>query len=365
VSLIPPSSLTATRADEGHDRRWVHAGLGSQDGQVTTPDDELIARALDAAGAARTRTAPNPWVGAAVETSDGRVFTGATEAPGGAHGEIVAMRAATDAGADLHGATLATTLEPCAHTGRTGPCTRAIIDAGITRVIAAIEDPDPNVAGSGIAALEAAGVEVTVGPGAADATEQLAAYLHHRRTGRPYVLLKLAATTDGRTAATDGSSQWITGEDARRDVHRLRAESQAILVGAGTVRADDPSLTVRLVDGPDPRRIVLGSVPADAAVHPCTEWRGDLVDLLDELGSDGVLQLMVEGGANTAAQFHAEGLVDRYVVYLAPAMFGGDDARAMFVGEGAATIGALPRGRFVDVLRLGDDLRVELVIDHR
>lgn len=330
---------------------------------MTSPADDLIARALDAAGAARTRSAPNPWVGSVVATADGSLFTGATEAPGGAHAEIMAIRAATEAGANLNGATLATTLEPCAHTGRTGPCTQTIINVGITRVIVAIEDPDPNVAGSGIAALEAAGVEVTVGPGAADATEQLAAYLHHRRTGRPYVLLKLAATTDGRTAAADGSSQWITGEDARRDVHQLRAESQAILVGAGTVRADDPSLTVRLVDGPDPRRIVLGSAPADAAVHPCTEWRGELPDLLDELGGDGVLQLMVEGGANTAAQFHAEGLVDRYVVYLAPAMFGGDDARALFVGEGAATIGALPRGRFVDVRRLGDDLRLELVID--
>lgn len=330
---------------------------------MASTDDDLIARALDAAGTARTRSAPNPWVGSAVATTAGRVFTGATEAPGGAHAEIAAMRAATDAGADLDGATLVTTLEPCAHTGRTGPCTEAIIDAGIARVVISLEDPDRDVAGRGVAALAAAGLDVEVGPGADAAEEQLAAYLHHRRTGRPYVLLKLASTADGRTAAADGSSQWITGEAARRDVHRLRAESQAILVGAGTVRADDPSLTVRFVDGPDPRRIVLGSAPAGAAVHPCTEWRGDLPDLLDELGADGVLQLMVEGGANTAAQFHAEGLVDRYVVYLAPAMFGGDDGRPLFVGAGAATIAELPRGRFADVRRLGDDLRLDLVID--
>jgi len=173
--------------------------------------------------------------------------------------------------------------------------------------------------------------------------------------------VKLAATLDGRTAAPDGSSQWITGEPARQDGHRLRAESQAILVGAGTVRADNPSLTVRFVEGPDPRRVVLGTIPPDAAAHPCLEWRGDLLELLDLLGSEGVLQLMVEGGANVAAQFRAEGLVDRYVVYLAPAVFGGDDARPMFIGSGVSTIDELPRGRFVGMRQLGDDIRLDMV----
>ncbi len=328
-----------------------------------TGDRELMMAAVAAAAGVRTSTAPNPWVGTAIDAGDGRLHVGATQPPGGDHAEVVAIAAATASGADLRGATLATTLEPCCTTTRTGPCTEAIIDAGITRVLVGVEDPDSRVSGGGIRRLREAGVEVVTGIEREVVEEQLAAYLHHRRTGRPYVVVKLAATADGRTAAPDGTSQWITGAVARTDSHRLRAESQAVLVGAGTVRVDDPSLTVRLVEGPDPRRIVLGTAPADAAVHPCLEWRGDLPDLLDVLGAEGVLQLMVEGGANTAAQFQAEGLVDRYVIYLAPAVFGGDDARPMFVGNGAPTIDALPRGRFVAVRPVGNDIRLDLVVE--
>ena len=191
------------------------------------------------------------------------------------------------------------TLEPCSHHGRTGPCADALIAAGVARVVVAVADPDPQVAGAGLARLEAAGVAVEVGCRADEVADQLAPYLHHRRTGRPLVVLKLAATLDGRTAAADGTSQWITGVEARTDAHRLRAESQAVVVGAGTVAADDPTLTTRLVDGPDPTRVVLGRAPAGAAVHPCTEWTrddGDLGALLDRLGADGVLQVLVEGG---------------------------------------------------------------------
>ena len=230
------------------------------------------------------------------------------------------------------GATLVTRSSPAATTAARRRASTAIVDAGIARVVVGIEDPDPHVAGQGIAALRAAGIDVTVGVEADAVAEQLAPYLVHRRTGRPYVVLKLAATVDGRTAAPDGTSQWITGPEARADAHRLRAESQAVLVGAGTVRADDPSLTVRHVDGPDPLRVVLGRAPAGAKVHPCLERSGDLGAVLDELGGRGVLQLLVEGGATVAHAFHAAGLVDRYVVYLAPAVFGGDDA-----------LGAVPR----------------------
>jgi len=314
-------------------------------------------RAVDAAAAARTRTAPNPWVGAALIAIDGTVQLGATEPPGGPHAEIVALQAT---GAAAAGGTLATTLEPCAHTGRTSACTEAIIDAGIARVIVGIEDPDTNVSGAGITRLREAGIDVVVGILADEIRTQLAPYLHHRRTGRPYIILKLAATIDGRTAAPDGQSEWITGVEARTDVHRLRAESQAILVGAGTVRADNPSLTVRLVDGPDPRRIVLGAAPHDAKVHPCTEWIGPIPELLDELGAHGVVQLMVEGGANVASEFHDAGLVDRYVIYLAPAVFGGNDAHPLFVGAGAPTMADLRRGRFVDTQLLGSDLRLDI-----
>jgi diaminohydroxyphosphoribosylaminopyrimidine deaminase/5-amino-6-(5-phosphoribosylamino)uracil reductase len=324
-------------------------------------DVELMRHAVEAAATVRTSTAPNPWVGAALATTSGRIHVGSTEPPGGAHAEIVALRAADTANDAATGATLATTLEPCSHHGRTGPCTEAIIAAGVRRVVVGILDPDPQVSGSGVERLRSAGVDVTVGIAAAVVTEQLAPYLHHRRTGRPYVVLKLAATLDGRTAAPDGTSQWITGEAARRDAHRLRAESQAILVGAGTVRADDPSLTTRLVEGPDPRRIVLGSAPPGARVHPCTEWSGPLEPLLDEIGGDGVVQVLVEGGADVARRFHEAGLVDRYVVYLAPALFGGDDARPLFAGPGVPTIAELRRGRFAGVTALGDDLRVDLV----
>jgi diaminohydroxyphosphoribosylaminopyrimidine deaminase/5-amino-6-(5-phosphoribosylamino)uracil reductase len=323
---------------------------------------ELMAAAIAAADTVRTSTAPNPWVGAAIDAGGGVLHTGATQPPGGRHAEVAAIAAASEAGADLRGATLATTLEPCCTAGRTGPCTEAIIDAGITRVLIGTEDPDDQVSGRGIERLRDAGVAVDLGISRAAVEDQLAPYLHHRRTGRPYVVVKIAATADGRTAAPDGTSKWITGEAARTDTHQLRAESQAILVGAGTVRADNPALTVRFVEGTDPRRVVLGTASADAAIQPCLEWRGDLPHLLDELGAEGVLQLMVEGGANTTAQFNDEGLIDRYVIYLAPAVFGGDDARPMFVGNGAPTIDALTRGRFVGVRHLGDDIRIDLEV---
>jgi diaminohydroxyphosphoribosylaminopyrimidine deaminase/5-amino-6-(5-phosphoribosylamino)uracil reductase len=178
------------------------------------------------------------------------------------------------------------------------------------------------------------------------------------------VTLKLGATLDGRTAAPDGSSRWITGEEARTDVHRLRAESDAVLVGAGTVRIDDPSLTVRHVAGPDPQRVVLGRAPAGARVHPAVELSGSPDEVLDDLGRRGVLSVLVEGGATVAHDFHRAGLVDRYVLYLAPALMGGDDGAPMFRGAGAPTLGDVWRGRIVDVRRLGEDLRVEVEGPH-
>ena len=332
---------------------------------ATAHDDESDAlrmnRALALAASARTVSPPNPWVGCVIVTSDGQVFEGATEAPGQRHAEIVALDNARNAGADLRGATAYTTLEPCSHTGRTGPCTDALIEARIARVVSAIADPDPLVAGRGFAHLRAAGVDVAVGCLADRVSDQLAAYLHHRRTGRPFVVLKTASTLDGRTAAADGSSQWITGEQARIEAHRLRAESGAIVVGAGTVRTDDPSLTTRLVDGPSPRRIVLGKVPETARVRPCEEWTGSLEDLLDRLGSDGVLQVLVEGGAHVAGSFHRAGLVDRYVMYFAPALMGGDNARPVLAGLDGQSMDDMWRGKITRLRQLGDD--VEIVIE--
>ena len=320
-------------------------------------DDAAMGRALELGASVRAVAHPNPWVGAVVVTAGGAVHEGATAEPGGPHAEAAAL---SSAGASAQGATLYVTLEPCSHHGRTPPCADAVIAAGVARVVVALEDPDPRVRGSGLERLRDAGVAVDTGVRADEAAEQLAPYLKHRTTGRPWVVLKLAATLDGRIAAPDGSSRWITGEAARDDAHRLRAESDAVLVGAGTVRADDPALTVRRVAGRDPERVVLGRAPAGAAVLPALELGGDLGGVLDELGRRGVVQLLVEGGAAVARDFHAAGLVDRYVLYLAPALFGGNDGRALFAGPGAATVADLWRGRLVDVTRLGDDLRVEL-----
>lgn len=320
-------------------------------------DDEAMDRALALAASARTRTSPNPWVGCVLQATDGARFEGATAPPGGPHAEAAAL---AEAGPAARGATVWVTLEPCSHHGRTPPCADALVEAGVARVVVALEDPDPQVAGRGLARLRDAGVEVVLGVRDELAAEQLAPYLKHRRTGRPWVVLKLAASLDGRTAAPDGSSQWITGLEARVDAHRLRAESDAVLVGAGTVRADDPTLDVRHVEGRDPLRVVLGEAPEDARAHPCLELTGELGGVLDELGRRDVLQVLVEGGATVAGEFHRAGLVDRYVVYVAPILFGGDDGRGVFTGAGAATIDDVWRGRIVSVARVGSDLRVEV-----
>jgi diaminohydroxyphosphoribosylaminopyrimidine deaminase / 5-amino-6-(5-phosphoribosylamino)uracil reductase len=313
-----------------------------------------MGRALDLAASVRASTSPNPWVGAVIEPGG---FEGTTQPPGGRHAEIVALERAGDA---ARGSTMVVTLEPCPHHGRTPPCADAIIEAGVARVVVGIEDPDPNVRGKGVARLREAGVEVEVGVLADEVRAQLAPYLKHRNTGRPWLVLKLAASVDGRTAAPDGSSQWITGDEARADAHRLRAESDAVIVGAGTVRADDPSLTVRHVEGRDPLRVVLGKAPPGAKVHPAVELEGDLDGVLDELGRRGVLQAVVEGGPTVAGEFHRAGLVDRYVIYLAPALFGGDDGRPLFAGPGAPSIDEVWRGRITNVERLGADLKLEL-----
>jgi diaminohydroxyphosphoribosylaminopyrimidine deaminase/5-amino-6-(5-phosphoribosylamino)uracil reductase len=330
-------------------------------------DVERMRRAMALAAEVRTTTAPNPWVGCVVVptragsgagTTD--VFEGATAPPGGPHAEVSAL---DRAGERARGATLYVTLEPCAHHGRTPPCTDAIIEAGVARVVIGIEDPDPHVAGRGIALLREAGIDVTVGVAADEVVAQLAPYLKHRTTGHPWVVLKMASSLDGRTAAPDGTSRWITGEASRRDVHRLRADSDAVLVGAGTVRVDDPELTVRLDDGVDraqPLRVVLGSAPARARIQPALELSGDLGEVLGELGRRGVLQLLVEGGPTVAHDFHAAGLVDRYVLYLAPKIFGGDDGHPLFAGPGAGTIADVWTGRLISVERLGEDIRVEV-----
>lgn len=313
--------------------------------------------AISTANNARLRSRPNPWVGSVVVSREGKVFVGATREPGNAHAEIVALQQAGDL---AQGATLFSTLEPCSHTGRTGPCTAAIIQAGITRVVIGTQDPDVKVSGNGIQQLRNAGISVEVGVLEHEVRSQLAAYLHHRSTGRPYVVLKMASTIDGRIAAADGTSKWITGQTARKRVHELRAQSDAIVVGAGTVRTDNPSLTVRDVDGPSPRRIVLGKISDQALVHPCTQWTGTLPDLLDTLGKEGVVQLLVEGGARVAASFHRERLINQYIMHIAPVIAGGDNAAGVFAGPAAATMTDMWRGRVVSTTNLDGDIEIIL-----
>jgi diaminohydroxyphosphoribosylaminopyrimidine deaminase/5-amino-6-(5-phosphoribosylamino)uracil reductase len=323
-------------------------------------DHDYMMKAIEAASLVRLRTSPNPWVGCVIVTANGQVFVGATEAPGGRHAEVVALDAVRAALSDTQGATVFTTLEPCSHHGRTGPCTEALISAGVSRVVSATTDPDQLVGGQGFAALRSAGITVDIGLCADLVTEQLRPYLHHRITGRPFVILKIASTLDGRTAAVDGSSQWITGEAARTAAHQLRAESDAIVVGSGTVRRDNPTLTTRLVDGPSPRRVVLGKAPEQANVHPCLEWDKSICELLDSLGNEGVLQLMVEGGATVASSFHQQNLVDRYVLYVAPAFMGGNDGAPLFNGESAPSMQQLWRGTLRNVRQLGSDIEVTI-----
>jgi len=337
----------------------MHGPVDGESGSES--DEQFMLRAVAAAEAVRGTTTPNPWVGCVVVSGHdpSQVFEGATAPPGGPHAEVTALAQAGEQ--HSRGSTLFTTLEP-APTGADAALYRGHHRGGRGRVVVAVEDPDTNVAGRGVEALRAAGISVTLGTGATEVREQLAPYLKHRTTGQPWVVLKMAASLDARTAAPDGSSRWITGEEARRDVHRLRARSDAILVGAGTVRADDPELTVRLEDGP-------------AQSSPCAWcWLGTargqdpsgarafrrIGRCPDRVGPARVLQLLVEGGASVAHAFHAAGLVDRYVLYLAPLLFGGDDGRPLFAGPGAGTIADVWRGRLVSVERLGEDLRVEV-----
>jgi len=352
-----------------------------------------MARALALAERGRGHTSPNPMVGA-VLVRDGKVIgEGWHQAPGQPHAEAVALAAAAAA---ARGATLYVTLEPCAHTGRTPPCADAVASAGVARVVAALVDPDPRVAGAGFRRLHAAGVELSVGDSADAAAEQNAAYLVHRRLGRPRITCKAAASLDGKVTAADGSSQWITGPAARADAHRLRAESDAVAVGSGTALTDDPGLTARppnievirpplrvLVDTsgrvPATARLFSPEAPtlvattgrasagareawvragAEVLILPAGPHGVDLVTLVRALGERGVLELMVEGGPTLQASLWAAGLVDRLVWYLAPIVLGGAATPGLVPGVVAPTLAAARQLQIAVVRPVGPDLRV-------
>ncbi|MBW3648133.1 MAG: bifunctional diaminohydroxyphosphoribosylaminopyrimidine deaminase/5-amino-6-(5-phosphoribosylamino)uracil reductase RibD, partial [Actinobacteria bacterium] len=305
--------------------------------------------------------------------------------PGGPHAEVVAL---TEAGEQATGGTLVVTLEPCRHTGRTGPCTSAIHQAGIARAVVACLDPTTG-AGGGAAVLRNAGVEVETGVLADEvARGPLEAWLTSHALGRPFVTWKYAATLDGRSAAADGSSRWITGEPARADVHRLRAESDAVVVGVGTVLADDPMLDVRPDAGHQPLRVIVDSTgrtplsaralagPAPAIVAMCehadnpgyprtlslpatADRRVELPSLLSRLAErHDVVSVLLEGGPTLAGAFVAAGLVDRVVGYVAPALLG--DGPPALAAAGVGTISAVRRLRLDEVMRIGDDVRLTL-----
>ncbi|GAA2593790.1 bifunctional diaminohydroxyphosphoribosylaminopyrimidine deaminase/5-amino-6-(5-phosphoribosylamino)uracil reductase RibD [Streptomyces axinellae] len=376
---------------------------------------EAMRRAVDLAARGLGATSPNPVVGCVILDRAGHtVGEGWHQRAGGPHAEVHAL---AEAGEDARGGTALVTLEPCDHTGRTGPCSQALIAAGIARVVYAVADPDPGAAG-GARALAAAGIDVECGLLGDEAAAGNAAWLTAVRLHRPYVTWKYAATLDGRTAAADGSSRWITSEEARADVHRLRAESDAVLVGSGTVRADDPHLAVRGVPGAvQPLRVALdteaavvrpgarildGAAPtliavaqdADTAAldgvadllrlpraaenapasgtaasgHAATGdgATGDgagrgiaLPALLSALYEREVRSVLLEGGATVAGAFVRAGLVDRVIGYLAPVLLGaGPPALG---GAGISTLAQALRLSVSDTARLGPDLRITAV----
>jgi len=359
------------------------------------PAERFMRRALELAERGRGLTSPNPMVGAVLVTSGGEIAgEGFHSRAGAPHAEVEALRAA---GARARGATLYVTLEPCSHHGRTPPCAKAVIEAGVARVVAAVADPNPLVSGRGFAALRAAGIEVVTGAGAAEAERQNRAFLTAMRERRPHVTLKAGMTLDGKIADLHGGSRWITGEAARHRAHRLRAESDAIVVGIDTVLRDDPELTVRLGEPwpREPLRVVLDTearIPAGArliragrpsaaviavgaeaprarvealaatgATVVCCRTRDKRVDLgalLAELFAREVRAVLVEGGGEVHGAFLDSGLVDRVAMFAAPLLIGGRGATPVVGGAGRELKSAIRLGGFT-VTPLGDDLLIE------
>lgn len=357
-----------------------------------TPDDlRYLRRTLALARRALGRTSPNPMVGAVV-VKDGRVVgEGYHPQAGTPHAEVFALRAA---GEHAAGATLYVSLEPCAHYGRTPPCADAVAGAGIRRVVFASLDLDPRVAGEGLEKLKRAGIEVEYGALAAEEARLNEAYRHWQRTRQPFVTLKMAASLDGKIATRTGQSQWITGEAARRDVHRLRGVSDAILTTAATVLADDPALTARVPGGRDPRRVVIDArlrTSPEARVYAPAErppllvtsitdearlavfrargvevipllasaGRFDLNTVMAELGARDIVSLLVESGGAFAGALLDARCAHKLRLYLAPLLIGGADAVPALAGLGSPTLADAPRLRDAQWRRIGEDWRVE------
>jgi len=356
-----------------------------------------MARAADLAENGVGLARPNPMVGAVLVRDGAIVGEGWHEGRGRPHAEVHAARAA---GAAARGATLYTTLEPCSHFGRTPPCAPMLVDAGIARVVVGTRDPNPVVDGRGLEILRQAGVAITEGVLADRCRELIEGFAKHVTTGTPFATLKMAASLDGRVAARDGSSRWVTGEAARRDVHRLRARNGAVIVGAGTAVADDPALTVRLdgYRGGQPLRVVVdasGRVPSNGVLFTdraaptvvattesapedvrsswdragaevvllerdgsAAEPRVSLPALMEWLGKREIQDALIEGGPELGWRAVEAGVVDRLVLYLAPKLVGGRSAPGILGGDGVATISDAPRVTIRSIDRVGDDVKV-------
>lgn len=358
-----------------------------------TASPDFMQQALAQAAQALYLSNPNPRVGCVIVASDGHTVLGQghTQQAGGAHAEVMALRDAAARGNGVHGATAYVTLEPCAHQGRTGPCCDALAAAGIGRVVASLEDPNPLVAGQGFARLRAAGVAVEIGPGADAARELNIGFFSRMVRGTPWVRMKAAASLDGTTALANGESQWITSPQARADGHAWRAQACAVLTGIGTVLQDNPRLDVRGIDTPrQPHVVVVDSrlqTPLDAKlllpgrscfiytasdsaakaealqvrgatviVLPNAHGKVDLAAMLRDLGQRGINELHVEAGYQLNGSLMREALVDELLLYLAPRLLGS--------GRGICHIGPLaalaegPELAFHDILPIGPDIRV-------
>ncbi|MDZ8274601.1 bifunctional diaminohydroxyphosphoribosylaminopyrimidine deaminase/5-amino-6-(5-phosphoribosylamino)uracil reductase RibD [Microbacterium aquimaris] len=330
---------------------------------ATQAETSAMERALSLA--ARGPKGVNPQVGAVILSPTGEVISeGWHRGAGTAHAEVDALSRLPEGSA--RGATAVVSLEPCNHTGRTGPCSRALLEAGVARVVYAVADPGDASSG-GAARLRAAGVDIEPGVLADAGTRLLDSWLSVQRLGRPHVTVKWAQSLDGRVAADDGTSRWITGPAAREDVHRRRTEADVIVAGIGTVLADDPALTARTPEGAlrehQPVPLILGrrEIPADAALRshprPFLHRRGhDLSAVLAELSGLGVHRVFVEGGPTLASAFVRDGLADEMLAYLAPVLLGG--GRLALDDIGVSTIRDARRLRTVSIDLLGDDLRV-------
>ena len=314
-----------------------------------------LERALELAERGRGTTRPNPMVGAVVVRDGEVVGEGWHERPGEPHAEAMALAAA---GERARGATLYVTLEPCAHLGRTPPCADAVVAAGISHVVAAIGDPDPRTNGQGFERLRAAGIEVEIAEGdfARQARRQNEVFLTWATKGRPFVSYKAAMTLDGRLAAAGGDARWVSGEESRRRVHELRAASDAVAVGMGTARVDEPRLDARGVGAVrQPRRLVFGQGPLPDG-SDLELVSAPLDEELARLAGEEVQSLLLEGGPTLAGAFLRAGLIDKLLLFVAPKLVGGDDAPPLFAGPGARSLAeSVPVGE-LEVEQLGDDL---------